>query len=55
MNTMEVIPESVNFGFVKVGQVLGAKISINNIGSENTRYQFVVEGGGDGSGGKEGD
>lgn len=48
MNTMEVIPESVNFGFVKVGQVLGAKISINNIGSENTRYQFVVEGGGDG-------
>ena len=42
MNTMEVIPESVNFGFMKVGQVLAAKISVNNVGAENARYQFSV-------------
>ena len=48
MNTMEVIPESVNFGFMKVGQVLAAKISVNNVGAENARYQFFVSGESDG-------
>ena len=48
-NTMEVIPECINFGICKVGQVLGANISVNNVGTDSVRYTFSVRGGGQGS------
>ena len=46
---MEVIPECINFGICKVGQVLGANISVNNVGTDSVRYTFSVRGGGQGS------
>ena len=47
-NTMEVIPECLNFGFCKKGDVLSGTVSVNNIGVKNCRYDFSLEGGGDG-------
>jgi hypothetical protein len=47
-NTMEVIPECLNFGFCKKGDSLVGTVSVNNIGVKNCRYDFSLEGGGDG-------
>ena len=46
--SMEVIPEVVNFGFVKVGSKCGAQLNVGNLGLEAVRYSVIVEGGGGG-------
>jgi hypothetical protein len=50
VGTMEVIPQVVNFGFVKVGAKCGATLKLGNTGSEGVRYGFQLTGVGEGAG-----